>query len=355
MKSDNNNNNDETEEMRITAGDGGVIKSPSMKIFGDKFDQFFQSQLESKSKSNISNINIRKIDFAYDYDASNLFTFLETLHSNYNALTFALPAYSDNSPRLRNFQHFIKLFHSNVSKLELDFYDMNDIHDDNWNIAQSIFIDTALIIKDLIKSDDILSFKNLLEKYNISVNKLPCIKFLFISFDTWSDDYKTFEKFLQCRKLVQLFNLKSSVESFQITQCRQINVEYIEKCLNAWGKDYFDKLSRVCILLHERKTEYLKQENVYKQILVRIIATCLRNFSKIEFCRIDWCNQGSGVKGSIFTIDVDDKDQILNTNKFETILMPKMVVACQRCFDTNRHNGVEYPLDVFHIKRHYQI
>ena len=108
-------------------------------------------------------------------------------------------------------------------------------------------------------------------------------------------------------------------------------------------------------MLQLREREYLKQENVYKQILVRIIATCLQNFRKIEFCRIDWCNQGSGVKGSIFDIDIDDNDQILNEDKFHTILMPKIVAACQKCFETNCHNCVKYPLDVFHIKRHYQI
>ena len=365
LKSDNNNNihdnNSDEIEISITADDGNVIESESMQIFGDKFDQLFQNQqkVESKSESELkianNNINIRKIEFCYDYDASNLWTFLEQLHSNYSRITLTLPPYSNNSPRLRNCQHFIKIFHRNVSSLEVNFYDMNDINDDNWNIAQSIFVDNALIIKDLIKSDDILSFKNLLTKYNISVNKLPSIKSLFVNFDAWSDEYVTFEKLLQCRKLVQLFNLKSSVESLYIAQCREINVEYTEKCLNAWGKEYFDKLSRVCIILHQRKNEYLKQENVYKEILVRIVETCLRNFSKIEFCRIDWCCQGSSVKGSIYTIDINDNDQILNKDKFQTVLMPKIVAACQRCFETNCHNCVKYPMDVFHIKRHYQI
>ena len=353
LKSDNNNDHAEIEEIRITAGDDDLIESQSMKIFGDKFDQFFQNQ--QKLESRIGNIDIRKMDFGYDYDASNLWTFLEKLHSNYNRITFALPPYSDNPPRLHNCQHFIKLFHHNVSKLELNFYDMNNINDDNWNISQSIFVDSALIIKDLIKSDDILSFKSLLTKYNIDINKLPCIKFLHVNFERWSEDYKSFEKLLQCRKLVQLFNLKSSVEALCIIQYHQINVEYTEKCLNEWGKEYFDKLSHVRIVLYERNREYLKQENVYKEILVRIIATCLRNFSKIEFCGIDWCNQGGGVNASTFSIDIDDNDQILSKNKFETILMPKIVAACQRCFETNCYNRVKYSTDVFHIKRRYQI
>ena len=154
---------------------------------------------------------------------------------------------------------------------------------------------------------------------------------------------------------MQLFNLQSTVGDIRIYQENALNRQLTEKCLITLGKVNFDKVKAIDLMVPLHNDD-CKQEITYRDNLVRIISICLQTFNNLKHFGVDWSINCTDFPSTEDTIDIDSSDEISNKDKFENVLKPKIVNACQNCLKYNlKQKSHDGPWNVFCFRRHYQM
>ena len=194
--------------------------------------------------------------------------------------------------KVTSLEQFVQIFHSNVDWLEI-FFPQLDLKNRFMaiDVVKDFFKENIELINDLSKTEEELTFKNLLKRYNCKSSQLPQFKSLSIGFDN-KRGCVHLEALVNHNKMYKLLNMKHSVK-FLSVQCLNSQNLGLSKDAIACIVPKLHKLQHISILFNSA-TSCKRIQRFYRRFLVDIIIQCLqRNGTsgcrcKIKKIEISW-------------------------------------------------------------------
>ena len=359
VPTDDVNNNNQLQKRTIRAYDAASdLNSNAMEIIGRRYDMMWQRIRQSPL-----DIQIRTLGIVFNHNASNTFEFLEKLHGNYNVLYLDIPCLNVyRQHKFNSLEHFLKIFHNKVNLFEPIFNGNLFVRpwEGGLNIPAQLFNDQKLI-DDLNKSDRLLSFEQLLNKYNIaSKSQLPQISVFIINIDSQKyESYQSVFSFLNHKKILKLFNLENTVSKIRIAINYDFDRVELRRCMLKICQMDFTKVEDVQFIIFDKNTNLNGSkrndlDKIYCNLLVDIFVYLLQKFQLIMRFEIRWVDTVYTPK-KIFEIKINQRNDICDSRMIESSLKPQILNATRKSFQIRQTTTDKHYNDVFLFNRGYQV
>ena len=293
---DNNNNNNDNNYLETLGSTSSnfCLSCGALKKLVEKYnDYIFVNNCQSDNyKGRVRQIRqIRQIQrIWYNVKSKHNWKLLSKLNGNFQGIMIRL-CDQDLISRFKNLKQFFRIFHSNLTVLEIYLAGYNSLPGDRNGIINSGFLSLLFkrndkLIKQLTTTETQLAFEKFLTMNHCDVSNLPKIEQLLVNFIKNGEDRAGIE-LLKNDKLMKLVNLSNSVKSVCFQFYKAKNSYKLKNSCIKWIQNLHNLVKVGIIICVTKDASIFDIEQFYNQFLLDLVFECVILNKEIKIIDID--------------------------------------------------------------------